>query len=334
MLSGRRCYGAYICWAFVSVLILMAALAVITVWMVEGQQKTSLSISSNETFKISDVFSNNHLFSSRLCLGPTTPPTPGTTMSYFLARTDCSEVDTENTREIIKGIYDLQKRTSKKRSVMFFWLNGTSFELQINIGAGNVTIYLLNEDADNGRCNSKETPVHPVVKKQCNATTVFNHTCYFSYTVNISGHYYLCFYDSDDTTTYPVITNYTLNIDLQYNELPHNTTKTTKCKWNSDCCRSYERLSDEIWQPTCIFVITNVTQEDDVGYCVKFPIKSFPRLELVWYSIGTLTVLLLLAAVCTAGYGSVVYKSRHPYTDVACTCHLYQRQHYEPVPPD
>jgi len=302
----------------------MAAVAVITVWKVTGERQNDLSIRAHETERVSDVQCDNYLFSRELCLGPTIPPNPETRMSLFLTQTRCGEVVIGNTTEIItKPPVSLRLTAS---SFMFFWLSDTSFELQAEIGADSVTIYLLNDDRDHKRCSDHETPVHFVAKQPCSVSEI---TCDFNHTVTTSGHYYLCFHGihSDDIS-------YKLNIHLQYYELPHNI--TTQCNLSTNCCQSYGSLTDEIWQPTCIFVITKAEQEDDVGYCVPISIKSFPRLELVWYSIGTLTVLLLLAAVCTAGCGSVVYKSRHPYTDVACTCscHLYQRQHYEPVPPD
>jgi len=296
----------------------MAVVATTTVWEVKGQQKTNISISTDETFEVSDVQNNNNLFSRELCLiGPTRLPNPGT---LFLTQSNCSEVVVGSTTETFT-----RSNVSTRNGFMSFWLNGTSFELQADIGTDNVTIYLLNDDRDYGQCN--ETPVHFVAKQPCSES---EYTCNFNHTVTTSGHYYLCFHGihSDDIS-------YKLNIHLQYYELPHDT--TTQCNLSSsDCCQSYGSLTDEIWQPTCIFVITKAEREDDVGYCVPISIKSFPRLELVWYSIGTLTALLLLAAVCTAGCGSVVYKNRYPYTDVACTCscHLYQRQHYEPVPPD
>ena len=298
----------------------MAVAATVTVWEVEGQQKTNISISTNETFEVSDVQNNNNLFSSKLCLfGSTRLPNPGT---FFLTQINCSEVVVGNTTETIT-----RSNVSTRNSFMSFWLSGTSFELQADIGANNVTIYLLNDDRDYGQCN--ETPVHFVAKQPCSESEF---TCNFKHTVTTSGHYYLCFHGThtDDIS-------YTLNIHLQYYELPHNNNMTTQCNFSSsDCCQSYGTLTDEIWQPTCIFVITKAEREDDVGLPVQISIKSLPRLELVWYSIGALAVLLLLAAVCTVSCGSVVYKSRHPYTDVACTCscHLYQRLHYEPVPPD
>ena len=214
---------------------------------------------------------------------------------------------------------------------MFFWLNGTFFELQANV-TGNIIIYLLNDLEDYMRCSEDQPPAHSMAEINCSATIVPHteaHTCYFNRTVNTSGHYYLCFHGP--RKGHSAINLYTLNIYQQYYELPHNT--PVKCNMSSDCCQSYGSLLDEIEQPTCIFVITNVTHSYDVGYRAQTSLKSVARLDLVWYGIGVLTLLLLLAAVCTVTCGSVVHKSRHPYVDVACNCHLYQRRHYEPIPP-
>ena len=322
------------------VVLLLVACALIGFWVERmndetGKHRTMWVSTMNEVYNMST--NHSHLYSNEVCISMADGDLPSeyhTTIQ--LAREDC-KVDTKNKTFNINGSVALSNTIDER---MFYGLNGTSFEMTIDVPWDDknlIVMYLLTDYAQADQCNDKK-PTRAVAswtltpKNASICSSVHDNLktfkCSISWTASKSNHYYICFYNNTQTLHVTSHTaKYDLTIHLVYDNIPQkNRVTCSLTRQNDTCCTSYNNIFMEFYTPSCIFIITSAPAYDssDVGIPIEVIIWTIRRKEVIFYLVGLALVCLVLATVLGVVATCTVYKGRHQQSSgCKCMCSLY-----------